>query len=775
MFSEVLAWLLVGLVCCMGMGCASAPEAAEGVSFTTDNTVKSEPSGPDDGTDLPPGYQGPAADGTDGTDGADGTDGTDGIDGTDGTDGTDGLDGTDSSASCSDEQQEALKEATLGVFETHCAGCHTVGSKNYVATKMGDITDLEQLVQRGFVLPGDPGASTPHARMEDGSMPPLKIETRPTEAEILTVAQWIECLEPTGNKGTDFITVEAYLEWIRNDLESGFQLNDQRLIRYFSLVHLYNSGATEEQLEYYRNAVNKLVNSLSWKTKIIAPVPVDSKGLILRIDLQDYGWDVPPQPDISVGADDKRTVWDRIEAVYPYAVEYDDQPDAEYIYAFSQSDTPIIQADWFAANAAIPPLYHSILGLPSSLSEMESLFGVDILSNIELGNVVRAGFGFSNVSVNNRVVERHELGLNNNESLLPSYYGALWVSYDFADNKGVKNIFQHPVDFVHDGNELIFSLPNGYQAYLITDANGKRIDKAPTAIVSDKLSAPPEVTNGLSCMSCHFEGMNPATDEIRDIVLEYQDQYPQDVIGDVVKLYPSQSQFADKLEIDKTRFENALTAAGLPIAKERAEEPISQLAYRFDDVMNLTRVATAVGLSEAKFSTMSGIDRLKSARAEIANLVDKGGVLKRELFDESYRDIVCFLNLGKPRTPGSDETGCAIVRLCNDKSGLQGDVTLRIGGMELQALEGKCSPCRAVPVAIDGEGQLSVVNVVQSVQDGQLVNEAVVEFSETVKVSFTDDNEFLLRVLPQLNDGKVTGVQLTQQEIEAPLTCDDVP
>ena len=118
--------------------------------------------------------------------------------------------------------------------------------------------------------------------------------------------------------------------------------------------------------------------------------------------------------------------------------------------------------------------------------------------------VVRAGFTESGVSNSNRVVERHR-----------SPYGAYWKSHDFPDNVGEHNIFQHPLDFQRAGGEIIFNLPNGLQAYLLVNERGERINQAPTNIVFNKGGSRAEIRNGLSCMSCHANGMRSLTDDVR--------------------------------------------------------------------------------------------------------------------------------------------------------------------------------------------------------------------------------------------------------------------
>lgn len=57
--------------------------------------------------------------------------------------------------------------------------------------------------------------------------------------------------------------------------------------------------------------------------------------------------------------------------------------------------------------------------------------------------------------------------------------------------QGRQNLFDFPGGpdgdecFEHDGGELIFTLPNGLQGYMLTDSNGVHLDSGPTSIVSN--------------------------------------------------------------------------------------------------------------------------------------------------------------------------------------------------------------------------------------------------------------------------------------------------
>ena len=157
---------------------------------------------------------------------------------------------------------------------------------------------------------------------------------------------------------------------------------------------------------------------------------------------------------------------------------------------------------------------------------------------LDESGAARAGFNSSGVSRNNRLIERHESGAT-----------VYWKSYDFAGNTGRQNLFALPLgpgddnsSFQHDGGEIIFSLPNGLQAYFLTDGKGTRIDKGPTAIVSDPRRPDRAVENGLSCMSCHARGMVEKADQVRPHVLKNSAAFQRATVDSVTALYPTTSR-----------------------------------------------------------------------------------------------------------------------------------------------------------------------------------------------------------------------------------------
>ncbi len=185
---------------------------------------------------------------------------------------------------------------------------------------------------------------------------------------------------------------------------------------------------------------------------------------------------------------------------------------------------------------------------------------MDVAADLAAGLAARAGFTSSGVSTSNRVIERHA-----------TRHGALWRSYDFRSSRGREDVFAHPLDFVPAGGEIIFNLPNGLQAYMLVDGAGRRIDKAPTAIVSDPRRPDRAVENGVSCIGCHHAGIIPRADQLRAAAegLPYHER------ARLEALHPPAEELARLYAADRARFTAAWAAAtgGAAVATDPASEP----------------------------------------------------------------------------------------------------------------------------------------------------------------------------------------------------------
>ena len=526
--------------------------------------------------------------------------------------------------------QQPLAQQAFAIFEQHCLDCHgEFGSYSDVLT-----IKHTNLIEDRSVIPGQPDASELYLRLlgdtDGGSQMPLGQDPLDSET-IATIRRWIEAGAPDWEvipkPDRRFVTTEAMLKVIHTHVAS-LAAFDRSFARYFTLTHLYNAGASDDNLRAYRNALSKLVNSLSWGSEVIKPTPIDREETIFYIDLRHYEWDI------------RSDKWYKIERAYPYGVQLKSSP---YTTLCQETDCelPFVRADWFIATASLPPLYHEILDLPKTDRELETRLEVDVAENLKNApgvRVWRAGFNNSGVSVNNRIVERHK-----------SRYGAYWKSYDFAGNVGTQNIFTHPLDFTHDGGEIIFNLPNGLQAYYLSTAEGAWLDEAPINIVSNAGARDPVVRNGLSCISCHTEGMKTFEDQVRSVI--EQSRTPSYDKAQVLRLYAEKSKMDALIREDTERYRSALETAGGVFG---GSEPIRQLVKQFEGPLGAAHAAAEVGLETNDF-----LQKIRENSAlQNAGLLVLGvenGTVKRDAWESEFETVVFALPLDKQSSVSSPQ------------------------------------------------------------------------------------------------------------------------
>jgi serine/threonine protein kinase len=529
------------------------------------------------------------------------------------------------------EPKEQLAKRAQEMLATYCYRCH--GENGNIEGGLNYLMDSQKLIDRRKVVPGQPGKSRLLKRILDGEMPPDG-EPRPIREDEELLTRWVVAGAPAfapQQAPRSFIAPTVVAANIQTDLEKRKE-RDRLFTRYFTLTHLYNAGLSEDELQTYRNGLSKLLNSLSWEKDITLPVPIDAAKTVLRIDLREYGWT------------DKE--WEALLALNPYGSD-DHLAARKYAASVTGTEQVHVRGDWFVAAASRPPLYHQLLQLPKTERELERLVHIDVEADIRTEKkVARAGFNESGVSRNNRLIERHRTA-----------DGAYWKSYDFSENRGPQNLFERPLgpgtderSFRHVGGEIIFSLPNGLQGYLLVNGKGERIDKGPTDIVSDPKRPDRAVENGLSCMSCHAKGINPKTDQIRAHVLANVAAFPDREERDkILALYAPADEFNKLLKEDAQRFEAAVAKTG---AKASTTEPIMALATQFEMALDLQRAAAEVGLPPQEF--LERLEATPEIGRAIGNLKLAGGTVQRQTFVEVFPDIVREWKLGEldPRDAG---------------------------------------------------------------------------------------------------------------------------
>ena len=526
------------------------------------------------------------------------------------------------SQNISAQQQIALD--TYAIFQQSCLICHGPDG----AYKESLLMEHNALIEKGSVVPGNPDASELYKRLittETAKRMPLGQPQLPTQS-INTIRNWILAGAPdwatVATTDGDFISPAEILNTIETHLMS-LSSFDRAFARYFTMTHLYNAGESVGILQEYRKGLYKLVNSLSWGSTVTNPQPIDSQGTIFYIDLRHYEWDV-------------NDGWTKIEAEYPYHIPFDAPTQAALkeqlrrLQMEMKADIPAIHVDWFVAQASLPPLYHDLLSLPLTDRELETRLEVDVVRNLTNApgvRVWRAGTNNSGVSNNNRVIERHT-----------SRYGAYWKSYDFAGSVGTQNIFTHPLSFTHDGGEVIFNLPNGLQAYYVTNASGFRLDDAPINIVSNPAASDPTVRNGLSCFGCHTEGMKTFEDEVRAVI--ESNATPAYDKAQALRLYVEQSEMDALLQEDTDRYRGALEATGGAFG---GIEPISRFHEVFQGTIDAAYAAAVVGLEIEAFQEKIR-ENVGLQNIGLLVLDSPNGSMKRDAWTEGFDDVIFALD-----------------------------------------------------------------------------------------------------------------------------------
>lgn len=468
-----------------------------------------------------------------------------------------------------DEQQQLATQGTA-ILKAKCYGCH---GEKFNGSALFNVMDSAGLLAHGYVVQGNHDESMMWQRIETGEMPPEESGVPPlTPEEKFVLQQWINGGAPEVHRQQrPFKPYSSVIQDIHLDLTQAPR-DDRAYYRYFTLTHLSNNYAevTDHELRLYRAAFSKAINSLSYEPDIYVPAFVDAEQTVFRIDMRRLGWDAG--------------MWKWLVGQYPYGVHYENN-DVEAFADFDEqidhlagTDLCWMRADWFVNAATRPPIYDKFARIPEYDYELEKRLNVDFRKNYHENRLARAGFATSGVSNGNRLVERH--------SAMHGYY---WKSYDFTDKGARGNLFRQPLGpafagnaysnlaFEHDGGEMIFSLPNGLQGYMLSDSKGKRIDRGPIEVVRDskETGGTAEVLNGISCMHCHRHGMIGFQDTVRDGVGVFGDARRK-----VRNLYPAHEQMAQFVANDSRRFMNALDQAIGPFLRvgDDAAKDISEFA-----------------------------------------------------------------------------------------------------------------------------------------------------------------------------------------------------
>lgn len=551
----------------------------------------------------------------------------------------------------------AVGQTATAILTRRCGSCHSDDGNDMAG--MGAMVNRQSLVSHGIAVPGSAERSSLYARLVTTNrrerMP--RDEDSLPASEIDSIRRWVELGLPDAAgvvagaaPSTRAIVSETDLLAVMvADLQS-INSSLRRFVRYVSVAHLNNEPSiTTEQLRQVRDAAEFAINSLSNDSAVHSLVATASP-VLFRVDLRDFDWDAGR--------------WQELIAANPYTFSVSGAHAAQLA---RELDTvqPYVRADWFVTAALRPPLYHTLLRIPSTVDELERRLGVDVARNVATFRAVRAGFTDSAISINNRLLERH-----------PSPQGGYWRSYDFVDSVGRHDLFQNPLGsqptsnspFEANGGEIIFSLPNRLQGYMLIGGRGERIEAAPTSIVRATGQRDQTVVNGISCITCHSRvGLHNKSDRILESV-RAATHFSSNVVERVTLLY------------DERRFQAALredTAAYLEATSRiRANADFGQavqvVSDRYSERLSVDRVAAEFGLDASTLQARIRAAVPSSSVARVlARLLVANGQIQRDSFVCEFGGLVRELIASVSFTPLSRSTQCSATSMSAAATALQ--------------------------------------------------------------------------------------------------------
>lgn len=205
----------------------------------------------------------------------------------------------------------------------------------------------------------------------------------------------------------------------------------------------------------------------------------------------------------------------------------------------------------------------------------------------------------------------------------------------------------------HDASEIIGTLPNGLQAYFLTDGDGKRVDEANINIVLDSTAVDRVVRTARSCMICHSEGIKTIEDEVRSLN-KWNPNYAgiQLLIAKEKDAYNIQDLFSSDLERQVTK-DMQIYQDAVALTNGMKSQTLSKtFAFVYDNylehLLNKDDIAREIGLNG---KDLDGLIKLSNDPVMLGLLRDPIRPVRRDQFEESFQGFMLIVTAAKLR-PG---------------------------------------------------------------------------------------------------------------------------
>lgn len=398
-------------------------------------------------------------------------------------------------------------------------------------------------------------------------------------------------------------------------------------LRYVSVGQLRAGpcGADDEgdeeprELSRARMAVSRVVNAMSREASAVVPGAVGPEGLLLRLDLRDYGWQRP----VTLEGQTYDDAWQAVAARSATALELQGGAASELTRELG-TRVPVLLAGSFVATATLSELYYAVLRLPPSLGELKRELGIDGDEDLDRGLWARAAFSNSGASKEPRGVARYR-----GTKLGDGYF---WQTFDYAPSTRPEVLYLEPLTTQANAHQVQFSLPNGLPAYFTTDGDGVR--QAESLFVVDPAQNNGRTRVTSSCVSCHNAGVIPFVDEARGFVEDNADLFSEAVLTRVREIFPTKEEMLGLAQADSQLMLEAAERAGLP---QGTPDPVSRIALDYGTRLTFDRLAAELFLDRGSL-----VERLPSLPEDIAAAA-ASDMLERSVFEALYLEAACAL------------------------------------------------------------------------------------------------------------------------------------
>jgi mono/diheme cytochrome c family protein len=470
------------------------------------------------------------------------------------------------------ESDAYLPEGVAKILGARCTECHVYGLRDPAG--WGSVLDISRMIDSEIVVPGNLESSRMWYRVAVRSDMPFN-GTRLTPEEKGVLQQWILGLQRSQPRPR---TQAEILDLLVNDGAAAGSPSD---VRYVSFADFVDGRRPAVEIATAAAVFKVVLNSVSRQATFVEPVAVDRQASIWRFRLSDLGWN---EQD-----------WNRFITFYPYCLR-SEAAAHQALYQRLHTETPVVRGDWFLSTALAPAVYHDLLQLGDNLDQIARRnLGVDINQNIARGDVVRLA-SQSGATFDGSVLERHETRRG----------GYLWLTYHLAPGEDVRRLplgprnrnDDFPNSFTAVATEAVWSLPNGLQAYLLTDGAGNRVDSLSTAVAADPRRRNGQMETATACNGCHgTTGLIPprAID-----VGKYADEHSADFSpaerAQINRLYPRLAETL--LASDAAQYRQTVgELLGAPLPQNGAIEwyDFVNLRGQYESKLGLRQVALELG------------------------------------------------------------------------------------------------------------------------------------------------------------------------------------